>query len=116
MGSVHTTLEQIIDLNPERLSLFNYAHMPHLFKSQKQIDASALPEPQEKLAILADAIATLLNAGYVYIGMDHFAKPEDPLAIAQQEGHLQRNFQGYATHGTCDLFAFGVSAISSIPM
>ncbi len=112
--SVHTTLEQIIDLNPERLSLFNYAHMPHLFKSQKQIDASALPEPQEKLAILADAIATLQNAGYVYIGMDHFAKPEDPLAIAQQEGHLQRNFQGYATHGNCDLFAFGVSAISSI--
>jgi len=114
LSSVHNTLEQVIDLGPERLSLFNYAHMPHLFKSQKQIDERALPEPQEKLRILEDAIETLQNAGYVYIGMDHFAKPDDALAIAQEQGLLQRNFQGYATHGNCDLLAFGVSAISSI--
>ena len=112
--SVDRTLNQIIELNPERLSLFNYAHMPHLFKTQKQIDESALPEPQEKLAILENSIAKLQNAGYVYIGMDHFAKPNDALTIAQDNGELQRNFQGYATHGNCDLFAFGVSSISSI--
>lgn len=112
--SVDRTLDQIIELNPERLSLFNYAHMPHLFKTQKQIDESALPEPQEKLAILENSIAKLQNAGYVYIGMDHFAKPDDALTIAQDNGELQRNFQGYATHGNCDLFAFGVSSISSI--
>lgn len=114
LASVHETLEHIIDLNPERLSLFNYAHMPHLFKSQKHIDESALPSGQEKLRILEDAITTLQNAGYVYIGMDHFAKPDDALTIAQAQGSLQRNFQGYATHGNCDLLAFGVSAISSI--
>ncbi|GAA5316236.1 MAG: oxygen-independent coproporphyrinogen III oxidase [Candidatus Pelagadaptatus aseana] len=112
--SVDRTLDQIIDLNPERLSLFNYAHMPHLFKSQKQIDETTLPEPQEKLAILENSIDQLQQAGYVYIGMDHFAKPNDALTIAQDNGELQRNFQGYATHGNCDLFAFGVSAISSI--
>lgn len=112
--SVDRTLDQIIELNPERLSLFNYAHMPHLFKTQKQIDESALPEPQEKLAILENSIAKLQDAGYVYIGMDHFAKPDDALTIAQDNGELQRNFQGYATHGNCDLFAFGVSSISSI--
>ncbi|WP_317930689.1 oxygen-independent coproporphyrinogen III oxidase [Halioxenophilus sp. WMMB6] len=113
-ASVNATLAQVIELSPERLSLFNYAHLPHLFKSQKQMDASQLPEPQEKLQMLADAIETLQNAGYVYIGMDHFAKPDDPLAIAQEQGLLQRNFQGYATHGNCDLIAMGVSAISAI--
>lgn len=113
-ATVDTTLEQIIELSPERLSLFNYAHMPHLFKSQKHIDASALPEPAEKLRILEHATAKLQAAGYVYIGMDHFAKPNDPLAQAQEQGLLQRNFQGYATHGNCDLLAFGVSSISAI--
>lgn len=114
LSSVNETLEQVIDLNPERLSLFNYAHMPHLFKSQKQMDARALPEPQEKLAMLESAIERLQAAGYVYIGMDHFAKPDDALAIAQAQGELQRNFQGYATHGNCDMMAFGVSSISAI--
>lgn len=114
LASVRATLDQVIDLNPDRLSLFNYAHMPHLFKTQKQMDSRTLPEPQEKLAILEASISQLQAAGYVYIGMDHFAKPEDPLAIAQRNNQLQRNFQGYATHGNCDLFAFGVSAISSI--
>lgn len=112
--TLEETLQQMIDLDPDRLSLFNYAHMPHLFKVQKQIDAQTLPEPQEKLAMLQMAIATLTDAGYVYIGMDHFAKPTDELAIAQRQGVLQRNFQGYATCGGCDLFAFGVSSISAI--
>lgn len=112
--SVAKTLEQVIELSPERLSLFNYAHLPHLFKSQKQMDASALPEPSEKLRILENTISRLQDADYVYIGMDHFAKPDDPLAVAQEQGLLQRNFQGYATHGDCDLLAFGVSSISAI--
>ncbi len=114
LTTIAATLEQVINLSPDRLSLFNYAHLPHLFKVQKQIDASALPEPQEKLQMLQYAIQRLCEAGYVYIGMDHFAKPDDALTIAQQNGELQRNFQGYATHGNCDLLAFGVSSISAI--
>lgn len=114
VATVTQTLEQIIALGPERLSLFNYAHMPHLFKSQRQMDESALPAAEEKLRILEQAVVMLQEAGYVYIGMDHFARPDDALTIAQQTGTLQRNFQGYATHGNCDLLAFGVSAISSI--
>lgn len=112
-GSVAKTLEQVIELSPDRLSLFNYAHLPHLFKSQRLIHEVELPSPQEKLAILHMAIERLQKAGYVYIGMDHFAKPTDSLVKAQNAGKLQRNFQGYATHGDCDLIAFGVSAISA---
>jgi len=108
------TLEQIIELQPDRLSLFNYAHMPHLFKSQKQMDATTLPSPEQKLEMLHLAISKLTGAGYIYIGMDHFAKPEDELCKAQNNGSLQRNFQGYATYGDCDMFAFGVSSISAI--
>ncbi|WNO11063.1 oxygen-independent coproporphyrinogen III oxidase [Teredinibacter sp. KSP-S5-2] len=106
------TLDKVIHISPDRLSVFNYAHMPHLFKTQKQIDAQYLPEPQEKLKILHATIERLLEAGYVYIGMDHFAKPDDELTLAQQHGSLNRNFQGYATRAECDLFAFGVSSIS----
>ncbi len=113
LASIAVTLEQIITLSPDRISLFNYAHMPHLFKTQNQMDARSLPEPQVKLQILQYAIETLCAAGYVYIGMDHFAKPNDNLAIAQENGLLQRNFQGYATHNHCELLSFGVSAISS---
>lgn len=113
--SMETTLQQIIQISPDRLSLFNYAHMPHLFKTQRlKIDPTSLPTPQEKLQMLHCAIDTLCRAGYIYIGMDHFAKPNDSLVLAQQQGSLQRNFQGYSTHGNCDLLAFGVSAISSI--
>lgn len=114
LSSIKTTLAQIIALSPDRLSLFNYAHMPHLFKTQLQIDQSALPAPEEKLQMLHYAIETLCQAGYRYIGMDHFAKPSDSLVRAQKQGLLQRNFQGYSTHGNCDLLAFGVSAISSV--
>ncbi|WP_394203017.1 oxygen-independent coproporphyrinogen III oxidase [Marinagarivorans algicola] len=112
--SFATTLNQVIALRPDRLSLFNYAHMPELFKVQKQIDAQTLPEPQDKLTMLHDSIIQLTRAGYIYIGMDHFALPDDELAILQKQGALHRNFQGYATHGNCDLMAFGVSAISAL--
>lgn len=108
------TLEKIITLAPDRLSLFNYAHLPHLFKGQQLIHEEDLPSPIQKLSLLHFAIDQLQAAGYIYIGMDHFAKPEDELVKAQQEGKLQRNFQGYSTHGDCDLIAFGVSAISAV--
>ncbi len=107
------TVEKIIAIRPDRLSVFNYAHMPQLFKTQKQIDASLLPEASEKLNMLYNSIERLLNAGYVYVGMDHFALPEDELAIAQKSGKLHRNFQGYTTHSNCDLLAFGISSIAS---
>lgn len=112
--SLQQTLQQVIELEPDRLSLFNYAHMPHLFKSQKLIRAEELPGAGEKLEMLHHAIETLQRAGYVYIGMDHFAKPGDELVNAQQSGKLQRNFQGYSTHSNCDLLALGVSSISMI--
>lgn len=114
LRTISTTLDRVIEINPDRLSLFNYAHLPHLFKSQKQMDASALPAAEAKLAMLELAIDRLQQAGYVYIGMDHFAKPSDELCKAQEHGTLQRNFQGYATHGNCDMFSFGVSSISCI--
>lgn len=112
--TLHETLQRVIDLEPDRLSLFNYAHMPHLFKSQRLIRDEDLPPAEEKLAMLHHAIDSLQQAGYIYIGMDHFAKPTDDLVIAQQQGKLQRNFQGYSTHGDCDLLAVGVSSISMI--
>lgn len=108
------TLEKIILLSPDRISLFNYAHLPHLFKTQRQIDPDTLPAPGEKLTMLQYAIKTLCQAGYLFIGMDHFAKPADDLSQVQAKGELKRNFQGYSTHGDCDLLAFGVSAISAI--
>lgn len=108
------TLDTIIDISPDRISLFNYAHLPALFKVQKQISESELPSAQGKLDILRNSIDQLTNAGYLYIGMDHFARPDDELSLAQSAGHLHRNFQGYTTHAGCDLIAMGVSAISSV--
>lgn len=108
------TLDKVIDVGPDRLALYSYAHVPHLFKPQRRIDVDALPAPEVKLAILALAIEKLGAAGYVYIGMDHFAKPGDELAIAQCEGKLHRNFQGYSTKPDCDLLAFGISAIGKV--
>lgn len=113
-ASFAQTLNKIVELSPDRLSLFNYAHMPHLFKSQQLINEVDLPSSEQKLGLLHFAIDRLQVAGYIYIGMDHFAKPTDELVKAQQDGKLQRNFQGYSTHGDCDLLAFGVSAISAI--
>ena len=96
------TLDKVIAFNPERLSVFNYAHMPEMFKVQRQMRSEDLPSPEVKLEILQQSIEQLSNAGYVYIGMDHFAKPDDDLAIAQRENKLYRNFQGYSTHSECD--------------
>jgi oxygen-independent coproporphyrinogen-3 oxidase len=108
------TLDKVIAANPDRLSIYNYAHMPTIFKPQRRIHEEDLPEPQVKLDILDMAVNKLTNAGYVYIGMDHFAKPEDELAVAQRQGRLHRNFQGYSTHSDCDLVALGLSAIGKI--
>ena len=108
------TLQTAIEMNPDRMSVFNYAHLPHIFKPQRRIDENDLPNSEDKLEILQQSIETLTSAGYEYIGMDHFAKPDDELAIAQAEGSLHRNFQGYTTHAECDLVAMGVSSISSI--
>ncbi|MFQ3786132.1 oxygen-independent coproporphyrinogen III oxidase [Halomonas sp. A29] len=112
--SFATTLSQVIAMAPARLSVFNYAHMPERFTAQRHIRAEDLPRPEEKLAILRTTIAMLTEAGYVHIGMDHFARTSDSLAIAQREGTLQRNFQGYSSHAQCDLVGLGVSAISCI--
>lgn len=108
------TLKQVLEMQPGRLSVFNYAHMPQLFAAQRKIKDEDLPIAEEKMAILQDTIATLTGAGYQFIGMDHFALPDDELAVAQREGVLHRNFQGYTTQGEADLVGFGVSAISMI--
>ncbi|SFX23890.1 oxygen-independent coproporphyrinogen III oxidase [Marinospirillum alkaliphilum] len=108
------TLEEVIEMNPDRLSVFNYAHLPERFKPQRRINAEDLPSPEDKLTILEQTIRRLVEAGYVYIGMDHFARPEDSLAVAQREGRLHRNFQGYTTHSDCDLLAMGASSISQV--
>ena len=108
------TLDEVVKLSPDRLSVYNYAHLPGHFKPQRRINESELPSPDAKLQILQMAIRRLTDAGYVFIGMDHFAKPEDELAVAQRQGRLHRNFQGYSTHADADLLAFGVSAISKV--
>ncbi|MGO4002035.1 oxygen-independent coproporphyrinogen III oxidase [Pseudomonas fluorescens] len=108
------TVEEVISLQPDRLSVFNYAHLPERFMPQRRINSQDLPSPAEKLQMLQRTIEQLTAAGYRYIGMDHFALPDDDLAIAQEESTLQRNFQGYTTHGHCDLIGLGVSAISQI--
>jgi oxygen-independent coproporphyrinogen-3 oxidase len=112
--SFRRTLDTIIEAAPDRISVFNYAHLPELFKTQRQINAVELPSPAEKLNILAMAIARLSAAGYVFIGMDHFAKPDDELAVAQRNRTLYRNFQGYSTHADCDLIGMGITAIGMI--
>ncbi|KLN63352.1 MULTISPECIES: oxygen-independent coproporphyrinogen III oxidase [Vibrio] len=108
------TLAQVLQMQPGRLSIFNYAHMPQLFAAQRKIKDEDLPVAEEKMAILQDTISTLTGAGYQFIGMDHFAQPDDELAVAQRNGVLHRNFQGYTTQGEADLVGFGVSAISMI--
>ena len=114
VGSFKGTLDSIIEASPDRISVFNYAHLPELFKTQRQINASELPSPAEKLDILAMCIERLTAAGYVFIGMDHFAKPDDELAVAQRSRTLYRNFQGYSTHANCDLVGLGITAIGMV--
>ena len=108
------TLDTVAEMRPDRVAVYGYAHMPHLFKPQKQLDASLLPSGETKLALLQLAIEKLTAAGYLYIGMDHFALPDDELALAQARGGLHRNFMGYTTHADSDLVGLGVSAISHI--
>ncbi len=112
--SFSKTLDEVIKMSPDRLAIYNYAHMPSMFKVQRQINEADLPSANEKLEILHLAIDRMTEAGYVYIGMDHFAKPNDELTIAQKNGSLYRNFQGYSTHSGCDLIAMGVSSISKV--
>lgn len=108
------TLDQVLTYAPDRFSIFNYAHMPSRFKTQRQINEADLPTPTVKLEILQMVGKRLTDAGYVYIGMDHFAKPDDELAVAQREGKLYRNFQGYSTHSDCDLVGLGVTSIGRV--
>ncbi len=108
------TLDTVVAMRPDRIAVYSYAHLPQLFKPQRQINAEDLPDAETKLALLQLAIEKLSAAGYVYIGMDHFALPDDDLAQAQQRGGLHRNFMGYTTHADSDLIGLGVSAISHI--
>ncbi|MDX1460341.1 MAG: oxygen-independent coproporphyrinogen III oxidase [Xanthomonadales bacterium] len=112
--SFRKTLEQVLSARPGRLAVYNYAHMPHLFRAQRMIRDDMVPDPAARLRLLDMTISTLTEAGYVYIGMDHFALPDDELTLAQQQGTLQRNFQGYSTHAECDLVGLGASSIGKI--
>ena len=114
LASFNRTLDRVLEISPDRVALYSYAHLPSLFKPQRRILEADLPRPDEKLAILTTSIERLTQAGYVYIGMDHFAKPDDDLAVAQRQGRLHRNFQGYSTCAESDLVALGVSAIGKI--
>lgn len=108
------TLEQVIELDPDRLSLYSYAHLPQRFKTQRQIKTEDLPSADTKMKLLGTAVDMLVDAGYVYVGMDHFAKSSDSLIDAQKQGTLHRNFQGYTTHGHCELVGMGVSSIGNV--
>jgi oxygen-independent coproporphyrinogen-3 oxidase len=112
--SFDRTLDTVLSLRPDRIAAYSYAHLPELFKSQGVMDAATMPSADTKMALLELTIGRLTDAGYVHIGMDHFALPEDELARAQIDGSLQRNFQGYTTHGGCDLVAFGMSSIGQV--
>ncbi|MDQ9171224.1 oxygen-independent coproporphyrinogen III oxidase [Oxalobacteraceae bacterium R-40] len=112
--TMSTTLSKVIAADPDRISIYNYAHMPHLFKSQRLIADDEIPSAQAKLDMLSLCVRRLTDAGYVYIGMDHFAKPNDALAVAQRQGRLHRNFQGYSTHAGAEMVSCGVSAISAV--
>lgn len=112
--SFETTIDSVLSVRPDRLSVYNYAHLPHLFRSQRMISTEDVPSPEVRLELLASTIKKLVDAGYVYIGMDHFALPDDELTIAMKNGTLQRNFQGYSTCRATDLIGLGVSAIGKV--
>jgi len=112
--SFDRTLAQVSELRPDRIALYGYAHLPERFKSQRRINTVDLPKASGKVAMLARSIAAFEEAGYTYIGMDHFALPEDSLAVAKRQGRLHRNFQGYSTQPDCDLIALGISAIGKV--
>jgi len=108
------TLAQVNELRPDRIALYGYAHLPERFKPQRRIISADLPTGGSKVGMLASALAAFEKAGYVYVGMDHFALPDDSLAVAKRQGRLHRNFQGYSTQPDCDLIALGVSAIGRV--
>ncbi len=108
------TLDQVIAMKPDRIALYSYAHLPTMFKPQRRILTADMPTAEAKLQIMALAIHKLTDAGYTYIGMDHFALPHDELSVAAKQGRLHRNFQGYSTRSDCDLLGFGISAISKV--
>jgi oxygen-independent coproporphyrinogen-3 oxidase len=112
--SFETTIDSVLSVRPNRLSVYNYAHLPHLFRAQRMIKSDQVPTPEVRLQLLDSTISKLVDAGYVYIGMDHFALPDDELSIAMEEGTLQRNFQGYSTCRETDLVGLGVSAIGKV--
>lgn len=112
--SFDRTLAQVVALHPERIALYAYAHLPERFKPQRRIASAEIPSGAAKVAMLARSMAAFMGAGYVYVGMDHFSVPTDPLAIAKQQGRLHRNFQGYSTQPDCDLIGLGVSSIGRI--
>jgi oxygen-independent coproporphyrinogen III oxidase len=114
LDSFNRTLERTLALAPDRIALYSYAHLPHVFMPQRRILPADLPSPEVKLQIMTLAIGRLTREGYLYIGMDHFARADDELAIAQNQGRLQRNFQGYSTYADCDLLGLGISAIGRV--
>ncbi|MCW8900586.1 MAG: oxygen-independent coproporphyrinogen III oxidase [Gammaproteobacteria bacterium] len=114
LESFDETVDRVLELDPDRLSIFNYAHLPEMFKTQRQINSADLPSAEDKLSILHHVTHKLIDAGYEFIGMDHFAKPNDELAIAQRERKLYRNFQGYSTNSDCDLVALGITSIGKV--
>ncbi|MCF6437371.1 oxygen-independent coproporphyrinogen III oxidase [Pseudoalteromonas sp. MMG022] len=112
--SFANSIAKLIELSPDRVSVFNYAHLPDKFAAQRKLKEADMPTPAQKLTVFKNTLAQMTEAGYQFIGMDHFAKKTDELAVAQQFGKLHRNFQGYTTHGECDLLGLGVSSISQI--
>jgi oxygen-independent coproporphyrinogen-3 oxidase len=112
--SFDRTLAQVAQLRPDRIALYAYAHLPERFKPQRRINTIELPSGGAKISMLSRSLAAFLDAGYVYVGMDHFALPDDALAVAKRQGRLHRNFQGYSTQPDCDLIALGVSSIGRI--
>ncbi len=112
--SFNRTLTQVVALKPDRIALYGYAHLPERFKPQRRISEYELPVAQDKITMLASALSAFIDTGYVYVGMDHFALPDDDLAIAKRQGRLHRNFQGYSTQPDCDLISLGVSAIGRV--
>jgi oxygen-independent coproporphyrinogen-3 oxidase len=113
LDSFNRTLDQVLLLDPDRIALYSYAHLPGLFKPQRRIAEADLPSAEDKLQLMTLAVGRLTRAGYLYIGMDHFARPDDELAVAQTLGQLTRSFQGYSTQGG-DLIGLGISAIGQI--
>jgi oxygen-independent coproporphyrinogen-3 oxidase len=108
------SIDDTLALSPDRFAIYSYAHLPHLFAGQRLIDESLMPQPQEKLNMLVLAHQKMERAGYVFIGMDHFAKPDDALSVALSQGTLHRNFMGYSTHGGLDMLGLGLTSISKI--